>query len=451
MNSRIKNLNIVLLILACLPFVACDEQLDILPQQSIDESIALSTPQNVRAALIGAYDGLADNDVWGGGQHLSELFADNGEQIWAGTFEEPEQIFVKTILVQNGDVERFWTESYETINRANNVLEGLSVLDPAEADQVEGEAKFIRAAVYFDLVNLFGKTWQDGDPNSNPSIPLLLSPTRQIDESSNVSRNSVGEVYTQILADLNDAKALLPETNGGLATTYAASALISRVYLMQGLFEVAVSEADRVITMGGFELVANYADAFNQSGNTSEDIFAIEVTSQDGVNDFITFYSAQERGGRGDIDITEAHLAEYEAGDTRRDLFYVDDLGIPRTGKWVPNASQDGNINIIRLAEMYLTRSEARFLAGDLAGAAEDINLIRARAGLAPIAPADLTLDIILQERKLELMFEGHLFRDSKRNQQNIGGLSFDSDALIYPVPQRELDANTNLVQNPGY
>ena len=369
MKINFNNLYKLLVVLAGLQFVACDEQLDILPQQEIDESVALSTPQNVRAALIGAYDALADNDVWGGGQHLSELFADNGEQIWAGTFEEPEQIFIKTILVQNGDVERFWTESYETINRANNVLEGLNVLDPAEADQVEGEAKFIRAAVYFDLVNLFGKTWQDGDPNSNPSVPLLLSPTRQIDESSNVSRNSVGEVYTQILADLNDARALLPETNSGLATTYAASALLSRVYLMQGLFEVAVSEADRVIEMGGFELVANYADAFNQSGNTSEDIFAIEVTAQDGANDFITFYSAQERGGRGDIDITEAHLSEYEEGDARRELFYVDDLGIPRTGKWVPNASQDGNINIIRLAEMYLTRAESRFQVGDVTGA----------------------------------------------------------------------------------
>ena len=82
---------------------------------------------------------------------------------------------------------------------------------------------------------------------------------------------------------------------------------------------------------------------------------------------------------------------------------------------------------------------------------AEDLNVVRARVGLEPIEPADLTLDIILAERKLELMFEGHLFRDSKRNRRDIGGLSFDSDALIYPVPQREMDANTSLVQNPGY
>ena len=438
-------------ILAMVSFIACDSELDIQPLQSIDESTALSTPQNVQAALIGAYDGLAENDVWGGGQHLSELFADNGEQIWAGTFEEPEQIFNKSILVQNLDVERFWVESYEAINRANNVLSGLDILDPADVDAVEGGAKFVRGAVYFDLVNLLGKTWIDGDPNTNPAVPLVLTPTRVIDESSNVTRNTVAEIYTQILADLTDARNKLPEENGNLATTYAASALLSRVYLMQEDFASALAEADRVIASGAYQLLDDYSNIFNSPGNTSEDIFAIEVTAQDGDNDFNLFYSAQELGGRGDIDITEAHLAEYESADARLGLFYIDDLGIPRTGKWLDNASQDGNINIIRLAEMYLTRSEARFRTGDATGAADDLNVIRARVGLADLDAGALTLEDILTERKLELMFEGHLFRDSKRNRRNIGGFSFDSDNLVYPIPQREMDANTNLVQNPGY
>lgn len=430
---------------------SCDEQLDIQPFQSIDETVALSTPNNVKAALTGAYDALGDNDVWGGAQHLSELLADDGDQIWAGTFEEPEQIFQKRILVQNGDVERQWTESYEAINRANNVLSALDVLDPAERGLVEGEAKFIRGAIYFDLVNLFGKTWGDGDPNSNLAVPLVLAPTRAIDESSNVSRNTVAEIYAQVLADLTEAKSLLPEANGTFATTYAASAILSRVYLMQGKYPEAQAEADRVINSGAFALVANYADAFNQPGNTSEDIFAIEVTAQDGANDFITFYAAPEAGGRGDIDITESHLAEYEAGDARLALFYTDDNGIPRTGKWVNTPSQDGNVNIIRLAEMYLTRAETRFRATDLAGAAEDLNTIRARVGLPPLAEADLTLEVILLERKLELMFEGHMLRDKKRNQMEIAGLAFSADALVYPVPQRERDTNPNLTQNPGY
>ncbi|MEL6255662.1 MAG: RagB/SusD family nutrient uptake outer membrane protein [Bacteroidota bacterium] len=449
--NKLSNIFLSVFCAGALLFTGCDSRLDVTPQQSIDEETALNTANNVIAALVGSYDGLSDNDVWGGGQHLSELLADDGEQIWAGTFEEPEQIFQKTILVQNGDVERFWTESYEAINRANNVLSAIDILDAADQNRVEAEARFVRGVIYFDLANLFGKPYNAGDPASNLAVPLILLPTRSIDASSEVPRNSVSQIYEQVLADLNYAKANLPEENGVFATTFAASAMLSRVHLMMGNFELADQEADRVISSLRYALNASYSASFNASSNTPEDIFTVEVTSQDGANDFITFYAAPEFGGRGDIDVTTAHLAEYETGDERLDLFYIDGNGIDRTGKWINNSAQDGNINIIRLAEMYLTRAETRFRAGDTDGAAEDINLVRSRVGLSEIIPANLDLDRILQERKLELMFEGHLLRDRKRNEISIGGLAFDADALVYPIPQREMDVNGQLVQNPGY
>lgn len=438
-------------LMIALSLMACDERLNVIPQQSIDEEQALSTPGNVLATLSGAYDGLSDNDVWGGGQHLSELFADDNALIWAGTFEEPEQIFQKSILVQNGDVERFWSASYDAINRANNVLSAIDILDAADQARVEGEARFIRGAVYFDLVNLFGKTWVDGDPASNLAVPLITAPTRGIDESSQLPRNTVAEIYAQVLSDLTFAKSNLPEDNDGLATTYAASALLSRVYLMQEEYGKAGEEAARVIGSGAYSLVADITKAFNQSGNTSEDIFTIEVTSQDGDNDFITFFAAPEFGGRGDIDVTVAHLAEYDSTDARLNLFYVDGNGIDRTGKWVNNASQDGNINIIRLAEMYLTLAEANFRDNDPTSAATNLNVVRARVGLPDIDAGTITLADILKERRLELMFEGHLYRDRKRTQTTIGSFAFSDPKLVYPVPQREMDVNPNLVQNPGY
>lgn len=450
MNTK-NILKYTLLLMTMISLFACNNRLDVIPQQSIDEGQALSTPGNVLAALVGAYDGMADNDVWGGGQHLSELLADNGEQVWAGTFEEPEQIFQKSILVQNLDVERFWAETYEAINRANNVLSAIDILDAADQSRVEAEAKFIRGSLYFDLANLFGKPYSDGNAASNLAVPIVTEPTRSIDDASKVSRNTVAEVYAQAIADLTFAKDNLPEENGIFATTYAASAILSRVYLMQGDPDKAGVEADRVIESGMFALVDNYADAFNQPSNTTEDIFTITVTSQDGVNDFITFYAAPEFGGRGDIDITGAHLDEYETDDARLDLFYVDANGIDRTGKWINNVTQDGNINIARLAEMYLTRAESRMSAGDATGAAEDLNAVRSRVGLDPILAGELSMDDILTERKLELMFEGHLFRDTKRLQQEVGSLAYDADALVYPIPQREMDVNDNLQQNSGY
>ena len=451
--------NYIFLLFLCagiVAFQACNDRLNVEPQQSIDESQALSTAQNVKAALNGAYDGMQDDDVFGGLQFLHELFADDGDQIWAGTFEEPEQVFQKRILVQNLQVEDYWTESYEAINRANNVLSALDKLDPEDLGTVEGGARFIRGSIYFDLVSMFAKTWVDGDPSSNPGVPLVLLPTRTIDDASNVTRNSVAEVYTQVLEDLTQARDLLPEENDIFANTYAASGMLSRIYLSQERFSDALTEANRVIESGQFSLVDNYADAFNQSENTVEDIFAIQITSQDPANtvtgtsnNLNLFYAPDEFGGRGDIDITEQHLAQYEAGDARRELFFVDGNGIPRTGKWLNTV--DGNVAILRLAEMYLTRAECRFRLGEMEGAAEDLNQVRARVGLPPIAVADMTLDDILQERKLELIFEGHMFRDKKRNRISVGDFSFDANELVYPIPQRELDSNPNLQQNPGY
>jgi hypothetical protein len=160
------------------------------------------------------------------------------------------------------------------------------------------------------------------------------------------------------------------------------------------------------------------------------------------------FYAPDEFGGRGDITILQPHLDLYEAGDERATLFFADANGIQRTGKWIEIF---GNVNIVRLAEMYLTRAEANFREGTAVGDTplNDVNTIRDRAELPPLTAVDL--DAILLERKLELAFEGHLLHDLKRTQQPVGGLVFDAPELVYPIPQREIDVNDNLQQNEGY
>ena len=431
-------------------FFGCDGQLDVDPQQSIDESIALITSANVEAALVGAYDALGERDVYAGELFRdSELLADSGEVLWQGTFLDPRQFFRKALQVDNTNVTEAWLEMYEAIDRANNVLSALDVVDPGIVNRVEGEAKFIRGTVYFELVKVFAKTWQDGDPGSNPGVPIVLEPTGLITEENNVPRSTVAEVYQQVINDLTDAASLLPATNGFFATTNAASAMLSRVYLMQGDYAAAAAAADRVIQSGQYDLVAEYADAFNNASNTDEDILAMQVSSQDGENRMNTFFAPAEDSGRGDIPILDAHLALYEVGDERLDLFYVVD-GETWTGKW---ADQFGIVNVIRYAEMFLTRAEANFREGTTVGDTplNDINTIRARAGLPDLG--GITLDQILLERKLELAFEGHAIHDLKRTQRPVGTIPFDANELVYPIPQRELDANPGLggQQNPGY
>jgi hypothetical protein len=225
--------------------------------------------------------------------------------------------------------------------------------------------------------------------------------------------------------------------------------MLSRVYLQQGDYENARDAANRVIENGPFDLLDDYADCFNNvATNTAEDVFAIQVSSQDGLNAMNLFYAPDEFGGRGDITILQPHLDLYEAGDERADLFFTDQNGIQRTGKWIEIF---GNVNVVRLAEMYLTRAEANFREGTTVGDTplNDVNRIRNRAGLPSLT--NLDLDAILSERKLELAFEGHLLHDLKRTQRSVGALPFDAPELVYPIPQREIDINPQLQQNEGY
>ncbi|GHB59133.1 RagB/SusD family nutrient uptake outer membrane protein [Persicitalea jodogahamensis] len=433
----------------------CASQLDVKPVNTIDAGAAVATSGDVAALLVGAYDALGDLDVYGGNiQRDADLLGDNGEIFFDGTFVAPDEIFRKSMLVNNGQAEVTWLDSYRAINIANNVLANLDVVTEGDRARVEGEAKFIRGTLYFELVRNYAKAWTDGTPSANPGVPLVLEPTVEITEQAKVSRNSVSEVYAQVIKDLTEAETKLPESNGFFATKYAAAGMLSRVYMMQQKYPEAANAATRVIDSKKYSLV-NTAEVFdlrvNQNGfNTAEDIFAIQLTSQDGLNALNTFYGAPEYGGRGDILIEDAHLALYENGDRRAELFYVAENGNTYTSKWI---NQYGNIKILRLAEMYLTRAEANFRNDSSIGAspASDINLIRARAGLSAIPATSLTIGAIMKERHLELAFEGHLIHDIKRTKGTVGGLAFDSPKLVYPIPLRETDANANLTQNPGY
>ncbi|MFW6348019.1 MAG: RagB/SusD family nutrient uptake outer membrane protein [Cyclonatronaceae bacterium] len=435
--------------LLALLLVSCDGILDTDPQQSIGEDEALNTPGNVQAALVGAYSQHRAVTQYGGDyQFLTDLLASDTDLEWSGTFFQPREVFDKDIATDNSYTQGVWSGSYNTINRANNVLSALDILNESEAQRVEAEARFLRGAAFFELVRVFGKAYNDGDPASNPGVPLPLEPTRGIDEGSQLARSSVEEVYTQVIADLSFARDNLPASNGAFADTYAASALLSRVFLMQADYPAAAEEANTVIESGNYSLMPSFEEVFNNDSAPAEFVYATVNTTQDNANDLNLFYASSDFDGRGDIDILDAHLERYEAGDERADFFY-DGGGARRTSKW---QNLQADIPVVRLAELHLTRAEANFRTGSSLGAAplEDINALRARVGLDALD--DLTLDDILNERRLELSFEGHLLYDLKRTEQNITEeLPFDADALVYPIPQREMEVNPNLVQNPGY
>ena len=176
----------------------------------------------------------------------------------------------------------------------------------------------------------------------------------------------------------------------------------------------------------------------------------MQVTDQDGANGLNRFYAPAENGGRGDIDISPAHEALYDPADDRLNLFYTDNASSRRTGKWTNGI--DDNVNAIRLAEMYLVRAEANFRNSSSIGDTPlaDINRIRFRVNLPALV--SVTLADIMLERKLELAFEGFGLADIRRQQLTLGnGFSYSDNAMVFPIPEREIETNTNLTQNPGY
>lgn len=432
--------------------VACNKQLDLENPQAIGNSLALSTDANVKQVLIGAYDGLSSGNLYGGNiQIFGDLMAATGEMNWAGTFNTYREVFGNSILTTNPVILSMWSSGYNTINISNNVLASLDKVNAADRNRVKGEALFIRGTVLLELTRFFGKAYTNGNPTTNLGAIVKTSPTNGLSEVDFPRRNTVAQCYTQVIADLTEAETLLPNKNGVFANKVAAATMLARTYLQMGdKFAEARDAANRGLTAatGNFTLVSSYGSAFNTSAYTSEDIFSIVVSDQDGTNNCHTFYSVPAFGGRdGDIEILTNHLDLYDPADARRNFFYFN-TGAWRSGKW---RDIYRNVKVIRLAELFLIRAECNQRLSTSVGDTplNDVNRIRARAGVSALASA--TLNDILLERRLELAQEGFRIHDAKRLGLTVNGRPATDNRLVFPIPFREINTNPNLVQNDGY
>ncbi len=485
---------ISVLLLAAVVF-SCEDFLDINPQQAVDAEQVYNDHNGVTNALNGAYSIVAGGNFYAGTSIFhSDLVANSGEMNWIGTFIQYRQMDWKAMDTNDGFIAGKWNQAYRAIDIVNNVLDNLDVVQEAHRARVEGEAKFLRGIMYLELVRFFAASpYVGGAANNQDGVPLVLSPTPTsgITDAHYVSRASVSAVYDQILTDLGSAKTLLTAagigtgagSNGGRATPTTAAAFLARVYMDMENWPNAAAEANEVINnLGGYGALNDTPrEAFNNDEYTSEDVFMINqnATSHAGqANAGIgTFFASLEGYGRGDVHISTSHFEHFEEGDLRTTLtddpsiidisnvpgmYYIGigtDPGNVMSSKW---GKFDANINVIRLAEMILTRAEANFRNGTAAGAPPiaDINAIRNRAGLGPLTPANLNLQEIRDERYRELCFEGHQLHDVRRFRENVtvpsgadAGtvLPWNHPRLVLPIPQREIDVNSNLTQNPGY
>lgn len=437
---------------------SCKKQLEIDPKQNIDANVALNTTADVQNALIGAYTFMATGDLYGNNLvFIPDLYASDNYLTWRGTFTTYRNIASKAIVADNADVRRTWITAYSAVNTANIVLSALNVISDANTKNViEGKALFIRGIMHFELVRLFGLPYDASGSNTNLGVPIMTKAVKTIDNVTNsVARNTVAEVYAAVENDLKSAITKLASVDD----QYAAKAFLARVYLQEGKYALARDVANDIITNSPYRLITNSLEAPFRTKNSSEGIFEIKQneqsnagTSNDGLATFYASYQNATGGnvGRADALVNTTFYNSFETGDKRQTEMIYEGTGA-RTGfftkKWY---SFYDNIPVCRITEQYLIRAECNFRLGTSIGAtaADDINTLRTRAGLGNVVP---TLDIILNEREKELDYEGFRLHDYKRTKRTIGTFAYDDPKLVFPIPDREINVNKALKQNPGY
>ncbi|SDE57378.1 Starch-binding associating with outer membrane [Mucilaginibacter pineti] len=477
--KKIKYTIIALSTLIVLFNTSCKKQLDIKPESDVEADLAIKNSKDVEGVLIGAYTAAGLRGIYGGRlQATTEFLANDGDFSFYGTYSEYTELSSQAPTITNAFISDLWNAGFNTIGVCNTVLAHLDLVDTAKGKRVrvEAEAKFLRGMTYFDLARSFGRAWNDdhGSPTTNPAVPIVLTPTTTIPGIQKPSRSTVAQVYAQAISDLTAAEANLEVAKSTYASSSAASAILARIYLTQENYTLAETEATKVIDAKNngniiYSLVNLFADEFQYPGqathvfNTTEDIFAIQMSSQSGFNALNEIFASADFGGRSETYINQQHFDRYETGDDRLNEFYDEDgLGDILTSKF---NNQYGNVVLIRLAEIYLIRAEARIKKGaaDLVGAAADINIVRKRAKLentTATSAVDL-FEAVKHERRVELAFEGFRLFDLKRYKESIpaydsngdpaGTIDWDSPKLVYPIPKRERDTNPNLTQNEGY
>jgi starch-binding outer membrane protein, SusD/RagB family len=459
-----KNSIIVLLIfilLSCKKFVEVDA-----PHTQIVSATVFTNDATATSAVSGIYSSMimTNGGFASGGNGsvtlLNGLAAD--EFINYSSTSDIASFFDNSLLPTNTVLTNsIWKQAYQFIFYANSVIEGLQEahqISESVKKQLTGEAKFIRAFCHFYLVNLFG------------NVPMVTSTDYRI--NALVSRTAADEVFQQIITDLKEAETLLsisyldknnvPSAERTRPNKWTAASLLARVYLYHRDWQEAEQQATAVInTTTQYALDSNLSAVFLSS--SKEAIWQLApVASGINTNEGNIFILT---GPANLVSLRPELVNEFEPADKRKTWINTSMVGgttyyypfkyTIKTGTVVTEYSI-----VLRLAEQYLIRAEARCQLNNLDDALTDLNTIRARAGLDALGglSKEQVLLAIEKERRLELFAEwGHRWLDLKRTLRandvlsSIKGSSWQSTDVLFPIPQYELNNNPKLTQNPGY
>nr|WP_295923447.1 RagB/SusD family nutrient uptake outer membrane protein [uncultured Dyadobacter sp.] len=471
---------ILILLLGILSFTSCTD-LNESPDSLITTEQFYKTESDALAAVTAVYNAALNNGgltMYNRLFHLAfEIMSDDAIAGLRVTNADVRTISVLAHSTTNDRVDELWRESYVAVNRANIAIARIPQIDMDATlrTRLVNEAKFLRGLLYFNMVRIWG------------DVPLILEENSSLGKDAiQVARTPKEEVYQQVIRDLTDAEALpnsYTGANAGRATGGAARAILAKVYLTRQEWDKAAAKSLEVINGPyGYDLFENFADVFNvASKNGKEHIFSAQCKSNVNGQGNRLASSATPVGipGVASAGTDEPHADVYKLysdQDKRRDVTFFTSLVSPTTGKEITfpprffkyfdpaqivNPTESAkNIPVIRFAEILLIYAEAlNESAGPATEAFTAINRVRKRAGLGALAglSKDQLRDAIYLERRLELMFEFQRWFDLVRTKRMItalhaaGKTNAAEKHYLHPIPQREMDLNPKLVQNPGW
>jgi hypothetical protein len=457
-----KKIYIIVFILSTIVFNSCEDFVELAaPKTQIVSSKVFENDAGARAAIVGIFSQMMSNGAFASGSSnnitvAAGLSADELNN--HSSSQSNIALYTNALTSLNSTaVSANWNDFYKYIYQANSIIEGVEQstgMSRAVKDQVLGEAKFVRAFCHFYLINLYG------------DVPLVTSTDYRVNKDA--TRTPMAEVYNQIETDLLEAQKLLLEDYSYSAgekvepNKWAATALLARTYLYQKKWSDAEKQSDLIINSGLFLLDADLNSVFLM--NSDEAIWQLMPV----LPGFNTNEATQLVITSNPTRVSASHFVTdiFEPGDQRATAW----IGTYTKGSNSYNYAYKYKVNfrdqplseyymVFRLAEQYLIRAEGRAMQNNLTGAIDDLNAIRNRAGLLSIDASGLTQqevpDLIDHERRAELFIEwGHRWFDLKRSgkiDEVLGPIKPDwqSKDALFPIPQAEINANPNLVQNP--
>lgn len=508
--------NIIIIVTAFLfsmSLTSCEDFLTEMPTTSVTSITSITNVADAETAITGVYSKMTSSSYYG---RLFLLYADyKGSDLTIFSLGRGDSaLFAFQHEENNNAYGGYWEAIYNDILQVCNIIErgealkangNLNSSDLSKLNNVLGQAYTLRAMFHFDLVRLYGAPYQK-DKGVSYGVPIV---TKVLSALETLGRNTVAEVYEQVISDLNTALPLISKdkTNGEI-NYYGTIAELARVYLYMGDYAKALSNSEIIINDGHYTLytpstwVASWKKQFG-----SESIFELYVSSDDG-NDlakssprWYNLAKGQGEGASGCWIASEPFMERLgeDPTDVRWGIMQPDEYalcgpgGVNTTPVYIEGRrgsimKYDGdgkstttatNIKVIRLSEIYLIASEAAFNTNDKAKAAKYLNEIRKRSlALDPATSSTISIDMILNERSKELILEGHRYFDQMRigrtitfDDTTLGVKSGFMDFVLYPPESRgttvdwnyyrailpisldEINANTVIAaqQNPGY